>query len=50
MVKFIVASHWLIFLLRHNQSDTITVFVETDFSMQITNKLIEQLRSSKENQ
>ena len=27
MVKFIVASHWLIFLLRHNQSDTITVFL-----------------------
>ena len=26
MVKFIVASYWLFFLLHHNQSDTFTVF------------------------
>ena len=40
MVKLIVASHWQIFLLRHDQSDTITVFLNKYKMMKL--KIIEE--------
>ena len=43
MVKFIVASHWLFFFLRHNQSQTLLLGSQTNQNSIKISKILSQL-------